>query len=1179
MNKLSATTDKFFWRQAKRNGKEVNVCLHMLFGGLLAVAMVSTAVAEPVYNAGGANTNHDAPTGTDHMVVNQTGGASSIANVYWHSFDTDVGQTVTFNQTATQTAINRIAGSNHPDSMSGETIFNGGLSGAGTIVLMNQNGFLFGGDSTINVGSFMATTNENALSFTGDRWDFADWVEGQSVGNYAEIINNGSITITKNGGFGYLVAPYVENNGTVKNDDGASGVAIGLGSINVTQVMTMDTSCYSDCSDSSSTGRTGVVNTENGTLQGRSGYVAMVGAIYGASVNVGGIVDADQFAAGDDGGAILVKSQGDIELNGADIHAIGGQYVEAGFYAAHDIVSTEDTTSKIVLKAQEGNAEERLWDEWVEADLDMEAYGEGDANGDIIINSDITVQADAFTANSSFSYTSGSDTSGAAGAHAHAEISAEGAIYIETGEDTIRVVANNNTELDPDGYKTSAKGIAEALLEIDADKDITIDGHVVVEATATGLIDHSGYSDSNDAYTSADADVDIDSYDGSVKITGNIDVLANADGYADFSSSSYYDYTRNNAEADADVQVTAYGGGVEIDGDIDVDATADTWGEADHYNGYYYSYAYINGDADADADAEIEAYGGNASITGDIDVTAAATTHADLSDDGYDGYGGYGGYGDVHGYAEAIAEIDIDTSHDVIVTGNLTSDADALNERTVDSEWDIWRTDASNASASIEINDELELFGGFDSKKKSKGYYGLGDVTIEGDMSATATADNDGGEGSSYATADAWIDVRATENIAITGNSLVTATADTSSDVYAYDYGYDGGEASAHMVVQAGLGIGGGYDGYGGPVPLALVEEVEEEPEYTPGNLDYIGDVTVTSNSNGNRAESYASGVFSATGDVFIDTDPFTITANTTGADDDYYYGDDEGQAHSQLAFCAGIGALFCDDGAEGGYGGQYISEFDEELLIGDLTIFGDVSAIASTNSGDGEDDYWNYRTTAFTGLIASGDIFVRYHDIPPTAQATHNGTTARVSQDSTAHEECYDGSCTGVVAGWGDWELEDGDYYSYNGEGWGTSFVYDGGEHIAAQLAIESLIGEVDIAPKERTQTGPNELLGERLFDKPFDVPGDQPLRFAANGDMFAATGTGVTLPPSVEVMNVDIEAALLSGADPSTLLSPTAAGPGSQASLVGGQDSMTMIGPDFCDSLVSGACFESEK
>jgi len=142
-------------------------------------------------------------------------------------------------------------------------------------------------------------------------------------------------------------------------------------------------------------------------------------------------------------------------------------------------------------------------------------------------------------------------------------------------------------------------------------------------------------------------------------------------------------------------------------------------------------------------------------------------------------------------------------------------------------------------------------------------------------------------------------------------------------------------------------------------------------------------------------------------------------------------------------------------------------------------------------------------------------------------------------------------------------------------------SAVYDGAEHVdvAAQLMIETLGGEVDIAPKERTQVGPNELLSERLFDKPFDVPGDQPLTFAANGDMFAATGTGVTLPPSVEVMNVDIEAALLSGADPTTLLSPTAAGPGSQASLVGGQDSMTMIGPDFCDSLVSGACFETDK
>jgi filamentous hemagglutinin family protein len=498
--------DKFLWCPVKRQSREINVCAHALVGGVLGLVVSSAAFALP---QGGVVKDGSLGSGGiaygNRTTIDQKGaGGTQNVTIRWDSFDTAPGEHVHFKQRANQAAINRIRG--NANGIGGNTIFNGGLTGAGTIILINQNGFLFGPGSQIRVGSFMATTTGKGIP--GDLGKFSSWVnKHKKADHHAEIINQGSITITKDGGFGLLVAPYVRNDGTIKNKNGVNDVTIGLGSIGVKNKTKKD-------------GKQGVTNT--GKLRARSGYVAMVNTIFNASVNIGGILDADQFGSNGKGGTILVASKGDINLQGAKFSARGGRDVEVRLDAKDDILSNDEVTT-FKLRA-DGVHTKR-----VKANLDMEA------DGVIDIRTDASVVAN--------------------GSDAEAEFDVEGkrGVAITTGDETILVKATAV------GTKASrGNAYADADLDIDSQGNVEVNGHVVVKAKANAR----GWGSAG-AY--ADVEIGHEWMADKVAINGDIDVTARANNNS---------YRRSRAEAVATSSIVADGKDGEITyvGDLNINA-------------------------------------------------------------------------------------------------------------------------------------------------------------------------------------------------------------------------------------------------------------------------------------------------------------------------------------------------------------------------------------------------------------------------------------------------------------------------------------------------------------------------------------------------------------------------------------------------------------------------------
>jgi filamentous hemagglutinin family protein len=171
----------------------------------VAVASVfaDTALAQVVST--GATPGSSVSTG-QHTVVSQ---GTQRAIFDWSSFNIGAGASVTFNQpNATSLAVNRISG--------GRTTIDGALTANGHVMLLNQNGVLFGQTAVVNVGSLTASTGR--LASTDDA-AFIDPANGHLAVSIigavsGEIKNQGTITVGSQGLVAF-VAPSVVNSGTI----------------------------------------------------------------------------------------------------------------------------------------------------------------------------------------------------------------------------------------------------------------------------------------------------------------------------------------------------------------------------------------------------------------------------------------------------------------------------------------------------------------------------------------------------------------------------------------------------------------------------------------------------------------------------------------------------------------------------------------------------------------------------------------------------------------------------------------------------------------------------------------------------------------------------------------------------------------------------------------------------
>lgn len=136
--------------------------------------------------------------------------SSPTGIINWGSFNIDRNQLVQFLQPGSNAALlNRVIGQD-PSQILGQ------LQANGRILLVNPNGILFGPGSTVNAGSFLASTLQiSDDDFLAGRYD----LKADPASPLTAITNQGEIKVTE-GGFIALVAPLVHNQGLLVAQQG-----------------------------------------------------------------------------------------------------------------------------------------------------------------------------------------------------------------------------------------------------------------------------------------------------------------------------------------------------------------------------------------------------------------------------------------------------------------------------------------------------------------------------------------------------------------------------------------------------------------------------------------------------------------------------------------------------------------------------------------------------------------------------------------------------------------------------------------------------------------------------------------------------------------------------------------------------------------------------------------------
>lgn len=155
---------------------------------------------------GSANINGSTITQTSDVVI-----------IKWDDFNIDAGETVTFEQNTNHVAINNILDTD-------PSLILGNINADGTVFLSNPNGFIFGVNSKVNTGSFLATTldinysnNETLLTSNAD----TDTNEGIFINSGANITSNGQI---EHGGYLAFISKKIQFDPGVSDTNSNSGL-------------------------------------------------------------------------------------------------------------------------------------------------------------------------------------------------------------------------------------------------------------------------------------------------------------------------------------------------------------------------------------------------------------------------------------------------------------------------------------------------------------------------------------------------------------------------------------------------------------------------------------------------------------------------------------------------------------------------------------------------------------------------------------------------------------------------------------------------------------------------------------------------------------------------------------------------------------------------------------------
>ena len=296
--------------------------------GLIAAA--GMAQANPVGGqvvAGHADIVQSSPSQLD--IVQST----KKAIINWGQFSIDEGETTNFIQPNSKSiTLNRVTGGDPSQIL-------GNLTANGNVILLNQNGILFGQNSKVDVGGLVASTaNISNENFLADNFRF----EGAPQGSW--VVNQGRITV-REGGLAALVAPGVENSGVIEAKLGSVSLASGT-------AFTVD--LYGDGLVSlavggrvteSVTGPDGhemaALVTNDGTVVADGGTVLITAdaaaGVVDSVINMGGVVEAKGFGQDSSGAIVLdggdhgiVAVSGTLDATGASAGQNGGAITVTG---------------------------------------------------------------------------------------------------------------------------------------------------------------------------------------------------------------------------------------------------------------------------------------------------------------------------------------------------------------------------------------------------------------------------------------------------------------------------------------------------------------------------------------------------------------------------------------------------------------------------------------------------------------------------------------------------------------------------------------------------------------------------------------------------------------------------------------------------------------------------------
>jgi filamentous hemagglutinin family protein len=189
------------------------VCRAILMAYLAQLVVVPVVLANPAGPdvVGGQATVSG--LGTAHVTIAQ---ASQNAIINWQQFNIAPNEVTQFIQPNVQAiALNRIFDQNPSQ------IF-GSLQANGTVILLNQNGVMFGPNAQINVGGLIASSlNLSSANFLAGHYLF------QGTGIEGPVKNMGVINASHTHSGVYLLAPNVENSGVITSPGGNIVLAAG----------------------------------------------------------------------------------------------------------------------------------------------------------------------------------------------------------------------------------------------------------------------------------------------------------------------------------------------------------------------------------------------------------------------------------------------------------------------------------------------------------------------------------------------------------------------------------------------------------------------------------------------------------------------------------------------------------------------------------------------------------------------------------------------------------------------------------------------------------------------------------------------------------------------------------------------------------------------------------------